>query len=427
MSVNLESLCKDYCNDNIVPFVGAGMSMPFNIPNWGDLIREITSKYAVDDLEFVKLAVEQDLNRYNYWNAINALKQYAEVQEEDIQEYITETIKQKNKKIADDSLHNYSDLKNMNFKLFLSTNYESILHKYLDCTLDPILLKDIDFSTQTLFNDRRVCQLHGTISNSGSIVISEESYRKLYNDKKYENILRLITGTKKILFLGFSFDDQFIRTLIKEHKDFFKVKHYIVLANPSKEKVKELREEFGLLTIPYDAKSNSHVEGIREILNKMQSFSLDISEKTIKVASSNIIVGAGIDDLQKDVASNLFYRKLKIEQIDESLIDLSAAFYVASEEYIRELKNAAIPLNVINMMLRKVFTKYKERYADTYTKYGDSEEFLTIVHSSLKRLDDVRLKQLLKDNLADEDEIRGLIHLLAEDEKLEVWWGGNRC
>lgn len=45
----------------------------------------------------------------------------------------------------------------------------------------------------------------------------------------------------------------------------------------------------------------------------------------------------------------------------------------------------------------------------------------------MKNLDYGRLKQLLKDNLADEDEIRGLIHLLAEDEKLEVWWGGNRC
>jgi len=148
----------------------------------------------------------------------------------------------------------------------LSTNYESILHKYLECELDPILLKDIDFSTQTLFNERRVCQLHGTISNSGSIVISEESYRKLYNDKKYENILSLITGTKKILFLGFSFDDQFIRTLIKEHRECFKTKHYIILANPTKEKIKELREEYGLITISYFTSNSSHIEEIRKIL-----------------------------------------------------------------------------------------------------------------------------------------------------------------
>jgi len=118
MSVHLEELCKDYCDDNIVPFIGAGMSIPFDIPNWGDLIREITSKYAIGDLEFVKHAVQHDLNRHDYWKAINALKQYAAVQEEDIQEYVATTIKPKNKKIADDSIHNYSDLKNMNFKLF---------------------------------------------------------------------------------------------------------------------------------------------------------------------------------------------------------------------------------------------------------------------------------------------------------------------
>ncbi|WP_046227307.1 ABC-three component system protein [Paenibacillus dauci] len=427
MSIHLEALCEDYCKNNIVPFVGAGLSMPFGIPDWGDLIREITSKYAIDDLEFVKLAVEKDLNRYDYWHAISVLKQYTDVQEEDIQEYITTTIKQRSKKNIDDSIHNYSDLKNMNFKLFLSTNYESILHKHLDCELDPILLKDIDFNTQTLFNDKRVCQLHGTISNSGSIVISEESYRELYNNKKYENILRLITGTKKILFLGFSFDDQFIRTLIKEHKDFFKGKHYIILPDPSIEKIKELREEYGLLTISYSAKSTSHAEGIREVLNKMQNFYMNVSEQGVKMPVSNIIVGAGIDDLQKDVESNLFYRKLKIEQINESLIELSSAFYVASEEYIRELKKSGIPLNIINVILRKVFINYKERYADTYTKYGNSEEFLEIVHSSLKQLDYGRLRQLLKENLADEDEIRGIIHLLAEDENKDIWWGGNRC
>ncbi|WP_339168040.1 SIR2 family protein [Paenibacillus sp. FSL R5-0341] len=429
MSIHLEDLCNDYHENKIVPLIGAGLSMPFNIPNWGNLIREITAKYAVGDSSFVKLAVEKDLEKYDYWQAIDILKRYTTVQEEDIQEYIATTIQSKNKRIDDDLLHNYLDLKEMNFNLFLTTNYESILHKYLDCELDPILLRDINFNTQNLFDQKRVCQLHGTISNSGTIVISKESYQQLYSDKKYENILKLVTGTRKILFMGFSFDDQFIRTLIKEHKDFFSTKHYIILADPSSEKIRELREEFGLLTISYSTKEFTHAEGIRAILEKMKGKTSSVigKDKDTALPISKIVVGAGIEDLQKDVANNLFYKKLKIEQIDDSLIELSSAFYVASEEYIRELKRAAIPLNIIDMMLRKVFIKYKERYADTYKEYGNSEEFLKIVHSSLKNLDYGRLKQLLKDNLADEDEIRGLIHLLAEDEKLEVWWGGNRC
>jgi hypothetical protein len=429
MSVHLDDLCKDYHEGRVVPFIGAGLSIPFNVPDWGDLISEIAEKYAVGDMSFVKSAVEQDLQRYNYWQAIDALKNYTSVQEEDIQEYIAVTIQKKIKKVENDLLHNYSDLKEMDFKLFLTTNYENLLHNYLQCDLTPILLKDVQFNTQGLFDQKRVCQLHGTTSNYGTIVISKESYRNLYDDKKYENILKLVTGTKKLLFMGFSFDDQFIRTLIKEHKEFFMTKHYILLADPTPEKVRQLREEFGLLAIPYSTKGSSHAEGIRAILQAMSGSSSMVKNegKNTSTLNHTIVVGAGIDDLQKDTANNLFYKKLKIEHIDQSLIELSSVFYIASEEYIRELKRAAIPLNIIDMMLRKVFTKYKERYADTYKRYGNSEEFLAIVHSSLKEIDYGRLKQLLKDNLADEDEIRGLIHLLAEDEKLEVWWGEKRC
>ncbi|MGG3452700.1 SIR2 family protein [Paenibacillus rhizolycopersici] len=426
MSVHLEDLCRDYRDNKIVPFIGAGLSVPFNVPDWADLIREIADKYALGDLAFVKSAVEKDLQRYDYWQAIDALKNYATVQEEDIQEHIANTIQRKIMKPEVDLLHNYSDLQKMNFNLYLTTNYENILQDYLKFSLSPILMKDIQFSTQNLFDQKRICQLHGTISNYGTIVISRESYKNLYADKKYENLLRLVTGTKKLLFMGFSFNDQFIRTLIKEHKEFFMSRHYIILADPTQEKIKELREEFGLLTIPYKTDGSTHTEEIRKILRSMHN-SNDQHNVGNHSSMTTVVVGAGIENFQKDMASNLFYKKLKIENIDQSLIELSSAFYVASEEYIRELKKAGIPLNIIDAMLGKVFIKYKERYADTYIRHGNSEEFLTVVHSSLKDLDYGRIKQLLKDNLADEDEVRGLVHILADDEKIDVWWGEKRC
>ena len=38
-------------------------------------------------------------------------------------------------------------------------------------------------------------------------------------ENKYENLLKVVTGNKKLLFMGFSFDDQFVSTLIKDHKN----------------------------------------------------------------------------------------------------------------------------------------------------------------------------------------------------------------
>ncbi|MFP7736750.1 hypothetical protein ACLHDF_25815 [Priestia aryabhattai] len=110
MSANLESLQKDYREGKIVPFIGSGLSVPFKVPTWGDLIRSLTEKHAVGELEFVKHAVELDLKRYDYWGAIDALKKYTLIEEEDIQEGITDLIQQKQIKLVDNAQHNYSDL-----------------------------------------------------------------------------------------------------------------------------------------------------------------------------------------------------------------------------------------------------------------------------------------------------------------------------
>ncbi len=304
------------------------------------------------------------------WGAIDALKKYVPMIDQDIQEETVELIKEKKFELQDDSLHNYSDIGQMNFKLHLTTNYENLLHDYLRCENRPILLQDIQFSTQQLFDEKRVCHLHGFTSNSGTIVLSRESYSNLYRNNSYENLLKLITGNKKLLFMGFSFDDQFVSTLIKDHKEYFNGTHYILLDNPTNEKIKELRVEYGLLTIPYQSGISSHTEEIRKIL-KYISEPIPVQSAPQNAGTSSgeftrpIIIGAGVNDMDQNVENNLFYKKLKLENIDPLIIKLSSMFYISAEIYIRELKKVGISINVIDAMLGKVFVKYMERYADT--------------------------------------------------------------
>ncbi|MGD6777698.1 SIR2 family protein [Sutcliffiella horikoshii] len=430
MSVHLEGLRKDYHNGNIVPFIGAGLSIPFKIPSWGDLIENITEKYAVGEIAWIKKAVETDLKNHDYWGAIDVLKKYAPIEEEDIQESVVELIQKKQIKIEDNQLHNYSDLSQMNFNLYLTTNYEHLLQQFLKLEIQPILLKDILFNTQNMFDQRRICHLHGTTSNSGTIVLSRESYKELYENKKYDDLLKLVTGTKKILFMGFSFDDQFIKTLIKEHKESFKGTHYILLNNPSEKKIKEMRSEYGLLTIPYNVENSTHPEEVRKILqyisNPISEDDDESSNSGSNKISSSVVVGAGLKSLQKNLEGNTFYKKLKLENINQSLIDLSSAFYIAADEYIREMRKLGMPIDVVDLILGQVFIEYTEKYVDTYSKHGDSEEFLKIVHISLENIDYGRYKALLKDNITNKYENKGFVHILADDEDKEIWWGEER-
>ncbi|USK41736.1 hypothetical protein LIS77_24900 (plasmid) [Cytobacillus firmus] len=117
---------------------------------------------------------------------------------------------------------------------------------------------------------------------------------------------------------------------------------------------------------------------------------------------------------------------MKLENINPMLIDLSSGFYVAADEYIREMNKLGMPLNLIDVILGQVFLEYKEKFVDTFMKHGNSEEFLKEVHSSLENIDYGRYKELLKNNITNKYENKGFVHILADDEEKGIWWGEER-
>ncbi|QDP99651.1 SIR2 family protein [Lysinibacillus fusiformis] len=430
MEQTLKLLKADYKEGKIVPFIGAGLSSPFKVPTWKKLIENIADMYSTGNLLFLKQAVNVYLEKYDYWGAINVIKDLATIVDQDIQSEIVKLIKEKTVELENEKLHNYSDICRLNFNLYLTTNYEHLLSKYLQSANVPIELQSINFSTQELFNEKRICHLHGHISNPGNIVISKESYESLYKDKKYDNLLKLVTGTKKLLFIGFSFDDQFIRTLVKDHKEYFNGNHYIILNNPTPEKRREFREDYGLITIGYNANNSSHEEEIRKILNFFEEGEGNPSPTELTAATNideTIILGATITDTDRNLEGNLFYKKLVLENIEPTLIELSSLFYVAAEIYIRDLKKSGMSIEIINAILFNVLMQYKVHYAETFKQYGNSQQFLEVIHSSLENVDFGRLKALFKEhNKSNEQENKGFIHILANDGKKKIWWGEKR-
>lgn len=430
MERSLKLLKADYKKGNVVPFIGAGMSSPFHVPTWGELIEDIADKCFTGDLLSLKQAVVMYLKKYDYWSAINFLKDMASLIDQDIQEEIVSLIKEKTINLQDNNLHNYYDICKLDFKLYLTTNYDHILTRYLNSDTVPIELKEFNFISQDLFSEKRICHLHGHISNPGNIVISRESYEQLYNDKKYDNLLKLVTGTKKLLFLGFSFDDQFIRTLIKNHKQYFNGNHYIIINKPTPDKIKMFREEYGLITIEYNAANSSHEEEIRKILSYLgedENNSVLTETMPPSILEEKVVLGATITDTERNFEDNLFYKKLVLENIEPTLIELSSLFYVAAEIYIRDLNKSGISIEVINAILFNVLMHYKEEYVNNYKKYGNSQKFLELIHDSLENIDFGRLKTLFKEhNKSNEKENKGLIHILADDSKKKIWWGEKR-
>ena len=123
-----------------------------------------------------------------------------------------------------------------------------------------------------LNGDRPVIfKIHGTVSDPGGIILSEDGYRQLlFREPGYRMVLSAIFLTKTVLMLGFSFGDPELRLLLESHRD--ALKHasgpdYAFMPRPAGGKVQtqRLREDFGLHVIPYQP-ADGHPE-VAEFLN----------------------------------------------------------------------------------------------------------------------------------------------------------------
>ena len=435
----IKQLNNIYSDGNIVPFIGAGLSIPYCIPDWEELIRECAIKMGIEDVEgnsFLPM-LDYALKMYDYWEAVKIIKKYLYRSEEDIQEFIVEYINNNIPESIDGIENNYCDLAKYNFNIFLTTNYDDIFQKYINTNYLPVNLKDVNQNVLKLIGEKgsnRVFHLHGSLNDTSSIVISEEKYKELYNDEKYKMLFSAITSTKTFLFIGFSFNDIFIQRIIKDNNQFFRSKHYILLDNPSREEIRKLKEEYNIETISYDSSKSSHCAEIRKIID-------EICRSTSKVTNSKGNINEELDrdlidkvpdkETIENLEKNIFCKKLRLEGIGRSKVDYSKNCFFIAERYFRWLEKTGVKDNdvIAEHLLDLAYLTYKEVYMNEFEENGDSNKLFKETNKELKQLCYPRLKNIFNDsNMPNTQDKQGFIHILADDISThkEVWWGDKR-
>lgn len=418
---------KDKYNDKkIIPFIGAGLSIPFKLKSWDDLISELKESFLKESLW---PAIDEDLDLGEYQEAIDDVKKFGGISEQPIQEKIADSYSINLTNDLPDC--NYPDLLKDNFKIYLTTNYDELIKSYIPGIRQFYSLTDYTSNIQRLFDPKtgkHLFHLHGCVANPDSIVISSEKYKQLYKNEKFDTLMKAFSSNYSFLFIGFSFNDVFIRNLIQDHKQFFKGTHYILTRAGSfdSKKKSELQNEFGLRTIEYDIQNSSDVIEIRKILNEITG-STNNSSDDFSPPTAKLYTGIGIDELTEsdNYKDNLFYRKLTICDIDPKMRELSTFFYIASEKFIRNSKKMGLPKEFIDSILAEVFLKYNEKYIEIYDIQGKtSNELLIEIHRNLEQINIDRF--INKSTAPTFAETKGFIHVLADDENKEIWWGTER-
>jgi hypothetical protein len=125
-----------------------------------------------------------------------------------------------------------------------TTNWDDFFET--ECGATPIVTGP-DFAILQDVVGRKVYKLHGSIYNYGSIVVTEEDYRKYYKNLSRGIIgskLKLLLASKTLVFFGFSFDDEdfqrLYRFLNKDVAGLMPQSYVITLDMQAKEKLVSL-------------------------------------------------------------------------------------------------------------------------------------------------------------------------------------------
>lgn len=112
-------------------------------------------------------------------------------------------------------------------------------------------------------NEFFILKAHGDAAKPGNgIIITVKDYRSLGNDRAYRALLSSIFTMKTILFVGVSFDDPELMTLLDYLSDTFESKssplHYALMASSGSNDVetKRWRRDYNIQIIPFSPDNN---------------------------------------------------------------------------------------------------------------------------------------------------------------------------
>lgn len=229
--LNLDILVD--ASEQVIPFLGAGVSVPFGLPNWGGLLEHLEKGLTEEN----KDQYNHLISRGDFLRALSFLKTYSGYykQEKNIKKEIKNIIDQNFQKKDDENLHNVLDILKLNSQFCITTNYDNALSIYLNEYINdfvmPLTIDQIEDVHDIFEGKQNIIHLHGHINKSSSMIVTKEDYDSLYSDPKTTSILNSIMGNKKLLFIGFSFNDKYFKDLYKKITSKIGGEHFIIVPN----------------------------------------------------------------------------------------------------------------------------------------------------------------------------------------------------
>lgn len=272
MPVN-EELATRLAKGQVIPFVGAGISMALGLPSYGALIHELGDHVGFDGSIFEGLGDYLTLAEYYHLEKDGLLE---------LQRHLQLKWKKSQKEVLASPVHRA--LVALKCKLIYTTNFDGFIeqaHRGLNQRYRTIRsAKDL----VDLPDDRvHIVKLHGDLSSPSTMVFTETSYfERLSFEAPLDVKLRADVLGKSLLFIGYSLSDTNIRYLLfrlqrqweKEVKPELRPKAYVFMGRPN-QVLSRVLDKRGVEPIVADTTNES--ESLADFLTALRQRANEIS------------------------------------------------------------------------------------------------------------------------------------------------------
>jgi NAD-dependent SIR2 family protein deacetylase len=240
VTLAVNDLAAALARGQVIPFVGAGVSMALGLPSYAALIRELGDHVGFDGPIFEGLGDYLTLAEYYHLEKSGLLE---------LQRHLQTKWKKSQKDVLASPVHRA--LVELRCRLIYTTNFDGFIeqaHRGLSHRYRTIRsAKDmVDLSDDRV----HIVKLHGDLSSPSTMVFTETSYfERLSFEAPLDVKLRADALGKSLLFIGYSLSDINIRYLLfrlqrqweKEVHPELRPKAYVYMGRPNAVQSKVLR------------------------------------------------------------------------------------------------------------------------------------------------------------------------------------------
>lgn len=369
-------------DDQLVLFVGAGVSINSGMPSWRKAIGEIQKHLKINgNLDY--LAIPQYYYNLRGKNDYNSLMR---------------KVFKYGERLSTNELHKL--IMRFNSTSIITTNYDNLLEQAAEENGEIVQVISCDSDLPYRSAGKELIKMHGDFEHDNFVLKEDDYSHYSSNFKLIENYIKSIIGSKVVLFIGYSFSDPDLRQIFSWVKD--------ILGN-------NVRRAYLIDPVnEYDSGLESYYRnlGINVIfskaLNKDDSDSIESRlESTLNwlLESENLNVLGRINDTLKDYKNlNYVYEKYITPVFEKENVDLKNNCLVAKGEKSKKAlnklfswsdeveKNAAV--SILEILKRSSIKGISRKQNTVFIPHKKIENW----QSALEQFDYQKLIELKKEN-----------------------------